>query len=117
MSRLRGLLASVAALFALDAGNGETQARRLQKGPSAIDRAHQRAADRRRTLDRLTFLEAFGYKLTPEEAADLRTLRLTRGKLARRIGRQRKRSINQRLRAAAERRLATEAARRQARAS
>lgn len=117
MSRLGGLLASLAALFSLGADGNGTPTRRLRPSVSAIDKAHQRAADRKRALDRLSALEGYGYILTPEMAADLRYLRLTRGKLARRMGRQRKRSINRRLRAAAERRVARGVRRRRERAS
>lgn len=114
MSRLGGLLASVAALFSLGADDGGTPARRSRPGMSAIDKAHRRAADRKATLDHLSRIDLWGGYLTPTERADLRTLRLTRGKLARRMGRQHKRSINRRLRAAAERRVARAAKTRRA---
>ena len=110
-SLLRGLLAALGAVMS---DPGTVRPGRARKPVSAIEKAHRRAGDRKSTLDRLSFRETRGYPLTPEERADLRTLRLTRGKLARRMKRGRSQSLNLRLRAAVERRLA---ARRQERAS
>lgn len=107
--RLFGLLAALGAMLS-DSGpaTGSPLAGRSRRATSAselqVQRAHQRAADRKATREQLERMEVLGIRLSPEQQADLRSLRLTRGKLARRMRRGREKSINVRLRAAAQRR-------------
>lgn len=91
MKRFRGLLGALGALLAIDP-ELHTQRRRQRAAPTDIDKAHTRAADRKRERDRLS---RPWWPLTLEEKARLETLRLQRGKLARRMARRpRKREKN-----------------------
>ncbi len=79
------LLAAIGSLLAADPVLN-VQRRRQKAAPTAIDKAHARAADRKRELDRLSREDARGL-LTALEVERLRHLQLQRGKLARRIAR------------------------------
>lgn len=85
--RLSGLLASLGALLTAFGADGRS---RVQA--TAIDRAHARAAARRSRLEYLQALDGRRLLLAPEACAELQRLRLSRGKIARRMARQRARA-------------------------
>lgn len=88
MRMFRPLLGALAALFTADPVL-RLERRRHRAAPTAVDKAHLRAADRKRELDKLS---RYWWPLTLEEKARLRTLQLERGKLARRMARRRARA-------------------------
>lgn len=108
MRPLHALLAAVGFILGDGRPVGGTRTaaprkRRPHAGLTRIEKAHLRAADRKRVRDRLAWDETKRV-LTLAEDQELRLLRLRRGKLARRMARGAKRSINARLRAGVERR-------------
>lgn len=84
-----GLLAALGAILASPLGEGRGRAKSLS-APSDVQRAHDRAAWRRRRLQVLSFRSHYFHGpggLTREERAEYDRLRLQRGPLSRRMAR------------------------------
>lgn len=85
MTRLRGLIAALGALMAGDPVLHASR-QRHRAGPTAIEKAHTRAADRAAERNRLSRKCLWG-SLNEQDAARYLALRLQRGPAARRMRR------------------------------